>query len=317
MEELEDGLFEGVCDVVPEYHAPTESTLCIGHNVYYEKATYQTDHNKLKITKPYHDRHPVYITRKPDGSWTEARQLEYDFDEVNSMYTTGAAQRITYNNGDVLMPLSLTSDQDFTKQARMICTCLYSFDGEELKFKEQGNMLRFDCKRGLLEPSLVKHNDRYYMTIRTEDNRGHVSVSEDGLNWSGIFPWEWEDGEPIITSTTQQHWLKINGELWLVYTRKTPENSHVMRWRSPLFAAKVCLDNAFPCLIKDTEQVIMPMRPSELDNTNVAKLGNFDIRSIDENTAWLTVGENMVEDERYTGDTLMGIIKQNSEDRSQ
>ncbi|MBW3543266.1 MAG: hypothetical protein KY476_23675 [Planctomycetes bacterium] len=33
---LDDGYEVGVCDVVPEYHAPTRSVLAVGHNVYYK-----------------------------------------------------------------------------------------------------------------------------------------------------------------------------------------------------------------------------------------------------------------------------------------
>ena len=68
--ELDDGLQEGVCDVVPEYHAPTDTVLAMGHNVYYREG---------RLTRPTTQRYPVYVVRRGDGSWSADRQrLEWD-----------------------------------------------------------------------------------------------------------------------------------------------------------------------------------------------------------------------------------------------
>jgi hypothetical protein len=317
--DLGNNLVEGVCDVVPEYHQKTDTVLAIAHNVFYNKMERKVNGNSLYLTKPNSDRHPVYSIRNSDGSWSKRKTLDFKIADKSGMYTAGSAQRVTLENGDIIIPISLTSDQKATKNARMICSCLCSYDGEELKIKEHGNTLRFDCGRGLLEPSIIKYNGMYYMTIRTEDNRAYLSFSEDGLQWQGLYPWNWDNGEQLITSTTQQHWLEINNELWLVYTRKSKDNEHIMRWRAPLYMAKVSFNNKsgmpfdknknIPCLIRNSEKTIIPIRASENDTTNAARMGNFDVRSLNENEALLTVGECLIEAGVFIGDTIIAKIK--------
>ena len=85
----------------------------------------------------------------------------------------------------------------------------------------------------------ARFGDRFWLTLRAEDNRGYVCVSEDGLKWTPKQPWAWENGEPLTMSTTQQHWLVHSDSLFLVYTRKDKLNQNVMRWRAPLYLARV------------------------------------------------------------------------------
>ena len=59
---LPDGIDEGICDVVPEYHALTGKIIAMGHNVYYRNG---------KLTKPSTDRHPVYVVGDAKGTWSE------------------------------------------------------------------------------------------------------------------------------------------------------------------------------------------------------------------------------------------------------
>ncbi len=77
------------------------------------------------------------------------------------------------------------------------------------------------------------------MTIRAEDDRGYVTTSLDGLHWGQQRAWCWDDGEPLVMSSTQQRWLVHSDALFLVYTRRTAENARVVRWRAPLFVARV------------------------------------------------------------------------------
>ena len=56
-----EGLKQGVCDVVPQYHPASKSILALGHNVFY-----RGKHFSRKDQLP---RFPTYTVRRPDGSW--------------------------------------------------------------------------------------------------------------------------------------------------------------------------------------------------------------------------------------------------------
>jgi hypothetical protein len=77
--------------------------------------------------------------------------------------------------------------------------------------------------------------------------------------------------------------MSINGKLYLVYTRKNGTNDHVFRHRAPLYAAEV--DTNMLRVRRDTEFVVVPERG--------ARLGNFGVCSLNENTAFVTASEWM------------------------
>jgi hypothetical protein len=161
--------------------------------------------------------------------------------------------------------------------------------------------------RGLLEPSLASLDGRFYLTIRAEDGRGYVSASDDGLRWEPQRAWCWDDGEPLVMSTTQQHWLPHAGRLCLVYTRKAEENVNVMRWRAPLFMAEV--DRATLRLIRASERVVLPLIGDGInDPTHVARMGNFHTVSATPDESWVTEGEILPAD-GWRGDTLLARIR--------
>ncbi|MCK5737917.1 exo-alpha-sialidase, partial [bacterium] len=278
--ELPGGLQEGVCDVVPEYHAKTNTVLAIGHNVYYKDG---------KLTLPDRMRHPTYVVRDRNGHWGERWKLAWDDPRGSAMYTSGCAQRIHLENGDILLPLSF-NPLDHTD--RMVGSVRCEFNGSRLEISETGNALELKVDRGLLEPSLVKFKNLFYMTIRAEDDRGYFSVSADGLQWDDLRPWCWDDGTPLTMSTTQQHWLAHSDAVFLVYTRKSEINPDVVRWRAPLYAARFDTDRG--CLIRETEQVIQPLVGDGIHAPKqVPLLGNFHVTAISETESWVTVGENM------------------------
>ena len=182
-----------------------------------------------------------------------------------------------------------------------------TFDGSHLKVKEVGPPLLNPQGRGLLEPSVTRFKDRFWITIRAEDNRGYVSVSEDGLNWEDKRTWAWDDGTPLDMSTTQQHWLTHSDGLFLVYTRKDKSNTGVIRWRSPLWVAQV--DTKKRCLIRSTERVVLPLVGDGVnDPDRVALMGNFDVTNVSPDESWVTVGEWMPRN-GYRGDVLLARIK--------
>lgn len=292
---IDGGLQEGVCDVVPEYHAPTQTVLAMGHNVYYQGTS---------LTKPNTDRFAVYIVGDGDGQWSERKKLEWDDPRASAMYTCNCAQRITFANGDVLIPLSFGPVE---RPARGVTTVRAAFDGENLQIVETGSELRLDIKRGLLEPSLTVFNGLYYMTIRAEDGHGYVSTSPDGLSWPAMAPWSFDNGELLEMSSTQQRWLTHSDELFLVYTRKTADNPGVARWRAPLFVAQV--DTKRNCLLRATEQVVLPLiGDGHAPGDVVARMGNFHIVNATPQESWITVGEEMPNNS-WRGDTLLARIR--------
>ena len=93
-------------------------------------------------------------------------------------------------------------------------------------------------------------------------------------------PWTWDDGTELATGDTQQHWLKLKDKLFLVYTRVTPDNSHVFRHRAPLFMAEV--DPKRLCLIRNPEVVLVRERGARLGNFQVTQLPDKAIVTVSE-----------------------------------
>ncbi len=298
---LDSGYEVGVCDVVPEYHPQTDQVLAIGHNVYYKGG---------HLARPQRERWPVYTTRSADGMWSGPRKLEWDDPRGNEIYTSNCSQRITLENGDVLVPYSFGRKG---RRWRSATTVLYAVDGTKLTERKVGNELSNKVGRGLLEPSLAAHSGRCFMTIRAEDKRGYVTASEDGLNWEPQKAWAWDDGTPLSMSTTQQRWLIHSDALFLVYTRKAENNTNVFRWRAPLFVAQVDLDNLR--LIRDTEQTVFPVIGDGISNAaHVARLGNFHTTAVTADESWVTVGETLPND-GWAGDTMLARLRWNRPNR--
>lgn len=273
-----EGLQAGVCDVVPQYHPKSNTVLGLGHVVFYR--------GKHFDRKEQLARYPVYAVRKADGTWSERKKLEWDDPRGAFIYTNNCGQRVNLPNGDILMSFT------FGPKAanREVCGVQCSFDGETLRVKEVGPALKNPKGRGLLEPSITRFKNRIYLTMRAEDSHGYVSVSDDGLSYAEKKPWVWDDGSPIAMSTTQQHWLTHSDGLFLVYTRKDKSNTGVIRWRSPLWVAKV--DPVKLHLIRSTERIVLPLVGDGVkEPDSVALMGNFNITNAGPNESWVTVGE--------------------------
>lgn len=273
-----DGLQAGVCDVVPEYHSPTDTTLALGHVVFYRgKRFSKTDQLP---------RFPLYAVRRADGTWSERRKLVWDDPRGGFIYSNNCGQRHVLPSGDILLAFTFGPGSEAREVAGVRC----SFDGENLVVKEVGPALSNPVGRGLLEPSIASFGGRIYLTIRAEDDRGYVSVSEDGLAYEKPRPWRWENGDLLTMSTTQQHWMVHSDGLYLVYTREDASNSRVIRWRSPLWMARVDPDRL--CLLRDTEQTVIPLTGDGVDAPDgVPLMGNFHVTSASPGESWVTVGE--------------------------
>lgn len=181
------------------------------------------------------------------------------------------------------------------------------FDGENLTSQTVSNALSLNINRGLIEPSLAALNGKYYITIRAEDDHGYFSISDDGLSWGKIIPWRWDDGNALIMSTTQQHWVCNGKNLFLVYTRRAGFNDDAMRWRAPLFLAR--FDEKRTCLMRDSEQEVLPLLRT---NGRPNQMGNFHAVDISPAKSMVSVGSLTIIDrdlKDYFSDTLLAEIQ--------
>lgn len=291
----DDDLRAAVCDVTPQYHPQTGSVIALGHVVFYKGAYF--------ARKEQLARYPVYVTRTHDGTWSNRKILEWADPRGAHIYSNNCGQRVILPNGDVQMSFTFGPKAE----NRMVAGVRAAFDGQLLKVRDVGPAFHNPQGRGLLEPSVTQFKDRFWVTMRAEDGRGYVSVSDNGLHWEDKQTWTWDDGTPLDMSTTQQHWLTHSDGLFLVYTRKDPANVNVIRWRSPLWVAQV--DTEKRCLIRSTEQVALPLVGDGVKDPNrVALMGNFDVTNVSPHESWITVGEWMPGN-GYRGDVLLARIQ--------
>jgi hypothetical protein len=289
-----DGAEEGVCDVVPEWHPKTKTVLALGQNIFYSGPKFSTDQPP---------RGPIYAVWRND-QWGPRRRLEWNDPRGAYIYSNNCGQRVVLPNGDILLAFSYGSTRN---KPRSVSGVICSYDGETLSVKKVGDEIPHDQGRGLLEPSLVQFNGRFWLTLRAEDNRGYVCVSEDGLGWTPKQPWVWDDGEPLTMSTTQQHWLAHSEALHLVYTRKDPSNVNVPRWRAPLWMARV--DTQKLRLIRSTERIVLPLVGDGVNAPDdVAYSGNFHPVNATADESWITDGE-IIPKRGWKGDLLLARIR--------
>lgn len=284
---------EGVCDVVPQFHAQTGTVLALGHSVFYKGKTF--DH----IQPP---RFPVYAVWK-DGHWGERKRLAWDDPRGAAIYTNNCGQRVVLADGSILFVMSFNP----AKAKRLAAGVRCSFDGATLAIQQVGREMKHSAGRGLLEPSLTQFQGRFFVTLRAEDGRGYVAASDDGLDFEDKQPWCWDDGTPLDMSTTQQHWLPHSDALHLVYTRKDASNAKVIRWRAPLFMAQVDLKTLR--LIRETERVVLPLIGDGVNAADeVPLMGNFQTLNVTPDESWVTDGE-MLPKRGFKGDVVLGKIR--------
>lgn len=291
--EIGHGIVEGVCDVVPEYDAATDTVLAIGHNVYYREGrlfdtmgTWNPAEGE-EARRMNLQRYPVYAVRSRNGEWRVSRQrLEVPGMHAMSSYSCGCSQRVQAG-GFLYIPLTFG---DWEHADRRVMSLRCRFDGHAITVLETGNVLTLPAGRGLMEPSLCLHQGRFMVTLRTEDGFGYYSVSADGLHWGEMIPWTFDTGERLVMTNTQQHWLELGGRLFLIYNRQLSYNRHLMRWRSPLLISEV--DPERMVLRRDTEQIVFPMIPEDSDEKfNAALYGNFHPATLNGHEALVLTGE--------------------------
>ena len=288
---IEDGQYTTVgCDATPMYHKKTGHVLLLGHTAEYEKGAMHPNGRRRNTFYSVYDK-----TKK------EFRQMKFlKMPEGYEICGNGSGQSIELENGELLIPVYYKI-QGVENMYAMVLRC--AFDGEDLTVLELGAPMTIAIARGLCEPSLVYHKGRYYMTLRN-DECGLVAESTDGVNYTNLQLWKWEDGSVLQNYNTQQHWMPVGDELYLVYTRRAGTNDHVFRHRAPLFAAKV--ENMR--LVRSSEFVVVGEKG--------ARLGNFGVTAYRETGAIVMAAEWMQPAgcEQYGSDNHIYVAKVTEED---
>lgn len=259
-----------VCDFWPKWHAATGKLLGTGHTVWY----------KNNRVMPVRQRHTPYSVYDPLAQkWLPWKFLVMPDEPKFKNAGAGCTQRLDLPNGDILLPIYYRRMDDQSSSTTVV-RC--RFDGETMEYIEHGTEMFTDVPRGFGEPSLAKFGDRYFLTIRN-DEKGYITSGPDGLVYDKPIPWRFDDGTELGSYNTQQHWVTHSEGLFLVYTRRGANNDFVFRNRAPLFIAQV--DPERLCVLRSTEQVLVPERG--------ARLGNFGVTTVNENETWVTVTEWM------------------------
>lgn len=271
-----DGYEVAPGDLWPVWHAKTGKVLVTGKTFNFENGRRE---NRLREKVSY------AVMDPESGQWGPLRFLRlppmdhtgHDIIAVNA----GCTQRVDLDNGDVLLPVRYWRDPEKHNYTSTVARC--SFDGELLTYRNHGSELTISDGRGLYEPSLTEFAERYFLTLRA-DRSAYVTRSQDGIHFEPIREWTFDDGKPLGSYNTQQHWVTVGGGLFLVYTRRGADNDHIMRHRAPLFIAQV--DPELLHVIRTTERILIP--------ENHATLGNSGVCRIDDSETWVTCGEGLL-----------------------
>lgn len=266
-----------VCDVTPGWHAPSQRLIAIGTKLRYSR----TGEQLTEVPGGYQCAYAAYDPAS--DAWTTWKLLETpDLEGRFYQLAPGCVQWLVRDDGDLLVPCYFKGPTG-SDYISTVLRC--RFDGQTMTLVEVGDELAMAGGRGLVEPSLAKFGDRYFLTLRNDDG-GYVTTSADGLHFAPRKPWTFDDGEDLGSYNTQQHWLVHSDGLFLSYTRKGANNDHIFRHRAPLFVAQV--DPERLTVIRSTEQVAIPDRG--------APLGNFGASAISASESWITDAEYILSD---------------------
>ncbi|WP_395738841.1 exo-alpha-sialidase [Prosthecobacter sp.] len=262
-------------DLCPQWHAASRKVLVTGKTFGFRK---DAKPNEAKDDRAYE--RVAYSVYSPDkGEWSglkimampEKDHAGHPIIEPNA----GCNQRFDLPNGEVLLPVRYRHDPKLRTYTTIVARC--TFDGETLTYREHGSELTTAVPRGLYEPSVTGFKGRYFLTMRAEKT-GYVARGTDGINYEPAVEWKFDDGRPVGTYCTQQHWIVHEDGLYLIYTRKGANNDHVFRHRAPIFIARVDPDQLH--VIRATEQILMP-------ETGVDLGGGYAPVAVNEKETWV------------------------------
>lgn len=267
----EDGYDVALSGMVPQWHPQTGKVLAIGHCAIYDsRGTYIDRPGSQWVSYTAYD-------PKTDA-WSRGQPLG---ERGQGDFGTAAScdQWLIESDGTLLVPVYVQSSQG-SRWAVSVWKC--KFDGQNLSVLAKGDLIARDKFRGMHEPSLAKFNGRYWLTIRTNDT-AFVATSGDGLKYDLPVEWRFDDGKPLESQNTQQHWITHDEGLFLAYTRRTGDNDDIFRNRAPLFVAQIDPDRMV--VLRKTERVLLPNRG--------VPLGNFGVSRVTPNETWVSAAECM------------------------
>lgn len=271
-----DGYEVAPGDLWPTWHAKSGSVLATGKTFNFADGKRE---NRVREKVSY------AVMNLETWKWGPMRFLTLpEKDHGGHLITAanaGCVQRVDLPNGEVLLPVRYWRNPKKHNYTSIVARC--EFDGHTLRYKEHGTEMTILRGRGLYEPSLTQFGGKYFLTMRA-DHTAYVTRGKDGTRFEPIREWTFDDGKPLGSYNTQQHWVTIGGGLFLVYTRKGADNDHVMRHRAPLFIGQV--DPEKLQVMRATERVLIP--------ENHATLGNSGICRISDTESWVTCGEGLL-----------------------
>ena len=278
-----------IMDAVGEgcpFTSPVDGTVfAFGCTVYYSQkgnVVWDKDVDQFSLPREL----GVYASWGPETGWSERKVLPLPSAKMS--YRTSATQLAFTPDGKCLVPIYLAVKRGMwgphPSDIYGVTAPLYKQNGDIFELVSEGRVYTIDKSRGFMEPSAVRLADgSYAMTIRAEDDNMYVATSPDGVTWDDVRPWRWDDGTPLVTHTTQQHWVRIGDRTFLLFTMKTTENEHIFRFRAPLFIAEAIPQKAL--LIHDTLRTVFDRQQQ---NGIEALYGNFHCTQLDDNTAVVT-----------------------------
>ena len=263
-------------DLWPTWHSKTGRVLVTGKTFNFAAGKRE---NALREKVSY------AVMNPKTGRWGPMRFLSMPEKDHGGFTITGVnagnTQRVDLPDGDVLLPVRYWRNPKKYNFTSVVARC--GFDGKILTYKEHGTELSVPRGRGLYEPSLTIFGGQYFLTLRA-DHSAYVTRGKDGLHFEPVREWLYDDGKPLGSYNTQQHWVTVGGGLFLVYTRRGAGNDHMFRHRAPLFIARVHPGTLR--VIRETERILIP--------ENQATLGNSGICRISDKESWVTCGEGLL-----------------------
>ncbi len=284
------GVEAAICDMTPSWHDLTGKLLITGHTKRYCNDRCPMSESRRETA------YSVYNAEK--HVWTPWRTVDMPRKPGFQRARAGSAQRVDLDSGEILLPFYFRAPHMENLRSSAVMRC--AFNGKTLSYMEHGNELSISDPRGFSEPSLIRFQDRFFLTLRN-DLRGYVTASEDGLHFETPVPWCFDDGSELGSYNTQQHWISHDDALFLVYTRRGLDNDNVFRHRAPLMIAQVNPDNY--TVMRDTERELVPNRG--------ARLGNFGVCNVTADENWVVVAEWMQPGgcEKYGSDNTIWVAR--------
>jgi hypothetical protein len=251
-------------DLWPMWHAKSGKVLVTGKTFNFEGGTRE---NRLRERVSY------AVMDPETGRWGPLQLLELPEKDRSGApivaANAGCNQPVYLPDGEILLPIRYRRGKEAKNYTTAIARC--AFDGRKLRYRGHGTEHTIERGRGLYEPSLTAFDGAYFLTMRA-DHSAYVSRSRDGLDYSRIKEWTFDDGQVLGSYNTQQHWISAGEGLFLVYTRRGADNDHIFRHRAPLFIAQVDPERLH--VLRATERILLPEDGATLGNSGVCRLSD-------------------------------------------